>query len=90
MNCFYCHGIDTVEKGKTDYCIGELSNPFVVRNVPASICRLCGDESYSGDTVDTLDKIRKGEFQATDSQIMQVFDFDHLVRQATKEKAIDG
>ncbi len=89
MNCFYCHGVDTIEEGKTDYCVGELSRPFVVRNVPASICRLCGDESYSADTVETLDQIRNGDYQPVGSVTLQVFDFERLGQQAAKEKTID-
>ena len=78
MNCFYCKGVDTVEEQPTWFCACESPQPFVVENVPASVCRLCGDKSFSAETVAALEKIKNGEAQAGGYQVMQVFDFEQL------------
>ena len=78
MNCYYCKGIDTVEQQPTRFCDWEVPNPFIVENVPAFMCRLCGDKSFSGDTVTALEKIKNGEATANGAQVFHVFDFGKL------------
>ena len=90
MNCFYCNGVDTVEKGKTHYSACDLPNPFIVENVPASVCRLCGDESFSGETVDALEKIKNGECWSTSVQFVKVFDFENLIERPNNEPQPTG
>ena len=76
MNCFYCKGVDTVEEQPTRFCACESPQPFVVENVPAAVCRLCGDKSFSAETVAVLEKIKNGEAQARGYQVIQIFDFE--------------
>ena len=78
MNCNYCDGIDTVEQGTTRFCAVEAPHPFVVDDVPASICRICGDKSFTAETVTKLEKIKTGEAQTFDFRVFRVFDFNHL------------
>ncbi len=55
MNCFFCKG-STVDS--TAKFIVDLGNCVViVKNVPARICRQCGEESYSDEVVQRLEKI---------------------------------
>ncbi len=80
MNCFYCRGVDTIEQTTTRFCAYDTDTPFLVENVPASVCLLCGDESYKGDTLDTLEEIKNGTFQPQGFRVFQVFDFEDLKR----------
>lgn len=80
MNCFYCRGVDTIEETTTRFCAYDTDTPFLVENVPASVCRLCGDESYKGDTIDTLEEIKNGSFLPQGFRVFQVFDFEDLER----------
>ncbi len=55
MNCFFCKG-STYES--TTKFIADLGNCVViVKNVPARICRQCGEESYSDEVAQQLEKI---------------------------------
>ena len=90
MNCFYCHGVDTVENGKTHHCACDIDTPFIVENVPASVCRLCGDAAFSGETVNALEKIRNGECQPTGSRTVRVYDFENLSQNLDKETQLDS
>ena len=85
MNCFYCHGVETIEETTTRFCACDIPNPFIVENVPASVCRLCGDKSYSGEAVDALEKIKNGGCQPAGSRTVQVYDFENLSRGLDKE-----
>lgn len=78
MNCHYCHGVDTVEATTTRFCACGGPAPFVVENVPASVCSQCGDKAFSATVVETFEKIRNGEFQANDSWSVKVFDMEKL------------
>ena len=78
MNCYYCKGVDTMGEQNTRFCAYDIPNPFVMQNVPASVCRLCGDKSYSGDVVTALEKIKNGEVQVSGFQTFRVFDFKQL------------
>ena len=85
MKCFYCNGDDTVEEQPTRFCACESPQPFVVDNVPTSVCRLCGDKSFSTETVAVLEKIKNGEAQARGYQVIQIFDFEQLGRAGEPE-----
>lgn len=78
MDCNYCNGVDTVEEKVTRFCACEGAQPFFVENVPAFVCLLCGDKSYSGETLESLEQIRDGKFAATNAQFVLDFDFQRL------------
>ena len=86
MNCYYCKGVDTLEERNTRLCVYDIPEPFVVEQVPARVCRLCGDKSFTGNVVEALEKIRTGEAQADGFQSFRVFDFKHLVKNEQSEK----
>jgi hypothetical protein len=81
VDCYYCKGVDTVEEQTTRFCACEIPRPFVVENVPAFVCRLCGDKSFSGETLTALEKIKNGEARVSRVQFIRVFDFDRLDNQ---------
>ena len=78
MNCYYCKGVNTIEEQAVRLCECETALPYIVENVPTFVCRLCGDKSYSGETLTILEKITKGEALARSFQVIQVFDFQQL------------
>jgi hypothetical protein len=78
MNCYYCKGVNTIEEQAVRLCECEAALPYIVENVPTFVCRLCGDKSYSGETLTILEKITKGEALAASFQVIQVFDFQRL------------
>ena len=78
MNCYFCKGVDSVEERTTRYCACDIPRPFIVENVPAFVCRLCGDQSFSGETVTELEKIKNGEARVSNLQVFRVFDYAHL------------
>ena len=78
MNCYYCKGVGTVEERLTRFCAYDIPDPFLMENVPASVCRLCGDKSYSGDVVTALEKIKNREVKASKSRNFRVFDYLQL------------
>lgn len=90
MNCYYCKGVDTLEQQNTRFCAYDIPDPFVVEQVPALVCRLCGDKSFSGNVVKALEKIRTGEAQADGFQSFRVFDFGQLANTEKSEKNPDG
>lgn len=87
MNCYYCKGIDTMEQQNTRFCAYDIPNPFLMENVPALVCRLCGEKSYSGEVVSALEKIKNGEAKASNWQTFQVFDFKQLDKSRNSEKS---
>ena len=55
MTCFFCKG-DMVQ-GYTNY-MTELDGHFIIiKNVPCMKCNQCGEESFSGTTVEKIDSI---------------------------------
>ena len=61
MNCHYCKGLNTIEKQITTFSACDIPQAFIVENVPAFVCYLCGDKSFSGETIRVMDKIRCGK-----------------------------
>lgn len=55
MKCFYCKGetMETITKFIVDLgrCV------VIVKNVPARVCRQCGETSYSNEVAQQLEKI---------------------------------
>ena len=78
MNCYYCQGIDTMEKRDTQFCVYDGPEPFVLESAPASVCRLCGDKSFSEEVVSALEKIKNGEVRAKGFRAFRVYDFRNL------------
>ncbi|WP_195267232.1 type II toxin-antitoxin system MqsA family antitoxin [Eubacterium sp. 1001713B170207_170306_E7] len=55
MKCFTCGG--TMEPAQTTF-FSQLKNCIlIVKNVPCSKCRQCGEEYFDGNTVDRLEAL---------------------------------
>ena len=55
MKCFYCKGETTETTTKFIVDLGQCV--VIVKNVPARVCRQCGETSYSNEVAQQLEKI---------------------------------
>ncbi len=55
MNCFFCKG--STYEAVTKFIVDLGDCVAIVKNVPARICRQCGEESYSDEVAQQLEKI---------------------------------
>ncbi len=55
MNCFYCKG-QTVE-ALTKFVVDLGQCVLIVKDVPARVCRQCGEASYSSEVAQQLERI---------------------------------
>jgi YgiT-type zinc finger domain-containing protein len=76
VNCHYCGGVESVEATTTLFCDYRSATPVIVENVPAYVCELCGDTSFSGETVATLNTIDNGTSRPVGRRSFPVFDFE--------------
>ena len=78
MLCIYCGGKDTVAERKVRFGICEVPKPFIIENVPAFVCILCGEKALPQVVIARLKSVKAGEATAVGEQEVPVFDFDLL------------
>ena len=74
-DCPVCHGPGTVKPTKTDWASAG-DNPLIIRNMPALVCTICGDETYLGDAIGMIESIQKGERRPTAFLRVPVYDLE--------------
>ena len=57
MECFYCKG--EMEEGKVPYTIRRKGYYFVAEDVPAFVCRQCGEPYFEDKEVDFIQMLIK-------------------------------
>lgn len=77
MACYNCRSSNTEELQNVRYFQWEGSKPFIVENVPAIVCRLCGPTGYSGSVLSVIERIRDGKGTPIGTQTVKVFDFNN-------------
>ena len=87
MECSYCNGVGSIEQLNTLFCACESPSPFIVDNVPALVCSLCGDKSYSGETLAQLEKVRDYKGPKVKFRAIRVVDFGEIGKK--DENSID-
>ena len=55
MNCFMCKG-DLIDK-KVNYMVDLENTIIIIKNVPAKVCKQCGEQYFDNDTTEKLDKM---------------------------------
>ncbi len=55
MNCVFCKG--STHESTTKFIVDLGNCVVIVKNVPARICRQCGEESYNDKVAQQLEKI---------------------------------
>ena len=57
MNCFFCKG--ELEESTTSHVVTLEKCIIIVKNVPCTRCRQCGETFFDDDVADQLEKIVK-------------------------------
>lgn len=73
MKCAFCGGKVVSESVTFSYENNEQM--IVVRNVPAEICRHCGEKTYSPEITDELLKFAKKHFKPLKVIEVPIFDY---------------
>ena len=55
MKCFFCKG--TLEENTTKFIVDLGECVVIVKNVPAMVCKQCGEKSFDDETMEQLEKI---------------------------------
>ncbi len=62
--CCFCKGTKTLDPGTTEFIARVHDRVIVIRDVPAFICRQCGEAYYSAETsrrIDiVMDRVQRG------------------------------
>ena len=55
MNCFMCKGV--LEKKNVNYMVDLESTIIIIKNVPAKVCKQCGEQYFDDETSKNIEKI---------------------------------
>ncbi len=55
MSCFYCKGV--MERSMTKFILDLGHCVVIVKNVPAMVCKQCGEKVFDDDTMGRLEQI---------------------------------
>lgn len=55
MKCYFCGG--TLERGKTSYAINRAGYHLIIDDVPAWVCKQCGEALFGEDVVDVIQEM---------------------------------
>lgn len=78
MKCWRCGG--DVEERTVRFCVCDVSPVIMIQDVPAQVCKRCGEQVFSDSTTKVFEQIRDGKFLAR-SVLMSIFDFKELTEQ---------
>ncbi|CAN2041241.1 YgiT-type zinc finger domain-containing protein [Candidatus Magnetomoraceae bacterium gMMP-15] len=73
MKCVLCGG--KIEKKKVTFIYDYDENYIVIKNVPAEICELCGERTYSPETTDRLIMFANNQFKPLKEIEIPLFDY---------------
>ncbi len=85
MNCVVC-GSRMVEQ-RVSFGACEHSQPLLVENVPAMVCPNCGEQVFSGPTVEVIKRIRDGQVPGPRLSYLHIYDFE---RAAQGQPTVEG
>ena len=89
-SCYNCRSRDTAEKRIIRHIHPDGRQPRAVKNLPATVCRVCGPVGFSGPVMDALEKIRAGKVLPAAYQSIPVFDLQNPQGQPERMKAGTG
>lgn len=73
MKCVFCGG--ETKSMLVTFSYEEGNRYFFVEHVPAEVCELCGEKTYSADVTEELLKFPKDMFKPVKKLEVPVFDF---------------
>jgi len=75
--CFFCKGKVAQEKVNVDFRWGE--NLIVIEDVPARVCRQCGEKYFDAEVYRDMEKLAKGRMKPLKHLSIDVIKFEHPV-----------
>ncbi|MDP2646214.1 MAG: type II toxin-antitoxin system MqsA family antitoxin [Desulfobacterales bacterium] len=73
MKCVFCGG--DVVKSEVTFTYEEDEKHLIIENVPAELCKRCGEKMYSPEVTDELLRYANNEFKPARKIEVPVFDF---------------
>ena len=55
MNCFICKG--ELEEKKVNYLVELQDSIIIIKEVPAKVCKKCGEQYFNDNTAENIEKI---------------------------------
>lgn len=55
MNCFICKG--ELEEKKVNYLVDLQDSIIIIKEVPAKVCKQCGEQYFDDNTAENIEKI---------------------------------
>lgn len=55
MKCFMCKGV--LEEKKVNYVVDLQETIIIIKDVPAKVCKQCGEQYFDDDTSENIEKI---------------------------------
>lgn len=79
MKCVFCGG--RVESQKVTFIYDNDNDYFLIENVPAEVCRQCGEKTYGPEVADTLIRVSQKQLEPVKTVQVPVFDYaDSVLR----------
>ena len=77
--CRTCMGADTYQEQTVSLFFSTKDNPtpFILENVPARVCRQCGERLHPQHAAAVLESIHRGEGRPAATRSVPVFDFNN-------------
>jgi len=75
--CFFCKGKVVQEKVNVDFRWGK--DLIVIEDVPARVCRQCGEKYFDAEVYKEMERLAKGRIKPFKRLTIDVIKFDHPV-----------
>ena len=78
MICSRCGG--QMDTQRVTFCVpAARPQPIIIEDVPAMVCRRCGDEVFSDAVTETFERIRDGGMQPNGQVYSSVYEYQRLI-----------
>ena len=74
-SCAVCHSIESREENTEEIFRAADGKYVLVKDIPATVCARCGEESFSANTAETVRVMVNGKATPEASVSMEVFTF---------------
>ena len=75
--CFFCKGKVAQEKVNVDFRWGK--DLIVIEDVPAKVCRQCGEKYFDAEAYKEMERLAKGRMKPLKRLTIDVIKFEHPV-----------
>lgn len=88
MICYKCGSTDTEEERVVTYFFGHGSHPFILKNAPLTVCRVCGPTVLPKNFSAVAEAVAEGRLEPVNTKEVAVFDFRNPRAEATRQKRV--